>query len=145
MYYSLLDTTYLHIPKLPTTKFSSVTEIVNGSLNIPAIPNHPTFDSLCPQRGWIFQVTSSEKNKIKGNYLASYHKLFRDYLTKNQHVKFIFVVPPHRFKEFAIQEIINTSNRSYNDKPPKMTVPWIEQYVMELDATPMMTKFETAV
>jgi hypothetical protein len=71
--------------------------------------------------------------------------LFKDYLSKNQHVKFIFVVPPHRFKEFSIQEIFNTANRSDKAKPLKMTVPWIEQYMMEMDATPMMTKFETAV
>ena len=139
-------TSTLHIPKLGITQFSHVSEIVDSDLNIPIIPNHPTLDSLCPQHGWIFQVTSAASHKIKGNHLAHFYSLFEPYLKRKQPVKFIFIVPPHRFNDFAIQQIVNSADKSDKTKPsPSMTVPWIEQYVMEMDATPMMTKFDSAV
>ena len=139
-------TTRLRIPKLKPSQFSQVFEFAVDQFTVSIIRNHPTLDSLCPKHGWIFQVTSSEKHDVKGNHLAAFHSLFNRYLQTHTHVKFVFIVPPHRFREFSIQRIVNTAKRTDRTRPPPtMTVPWIEQYVMEMDATPMMTKFETAV
>ena len=54
-------------------------------------------------------------------------------------MKFIFIVPPHRFKDYSIQRIVDSKAKG----PVKdMKVPWIEQYVLEVDVLPLTRSFD---
>ena len=66
----------LKIPKLVINKFTTIADIVPSCLNVPDVPNHPTLDSIFPDYGLIFRVTSAAEHPIKGNYLGEYEKKF---------------------------------------------------------------------
>jgi hypothetical protein len=45
-------------------------------------------------------------------------------------------VPPGKFKEFPIQKIVDSNTGESID------FDWLEQYVLELDATPVANRFD---
>jgi hypothetical protein len=135
------DTTTFKIPRLAVHKFTKVSEIRDGHLNVPDVPNHPTFDSLITDIGTIFQVTSAERHPIKGNYLREYEKVFAKFRARTgKLVKFVFIVPPHRFEDFKLQNVIDSQADD-----AALDVNWIQQYVMEIDASNMISRFEQVV
>ena len=124
-------------------EFETIHEVESGCYNVPLKHNFPTIDSLCPSRGEIYQVTKGERDVIKGNHLESLKPLFSKQISRNKPVKFIFIVPPDRYRNFTIQRIVDSSKKQGGKKsPPLMQVPWIKQYVMEVDATPLVTSFD---
>jgi hypothetical protein len=78
---------------------------------IPSEPNYPSVDSLYPSRGELFQVTSADRHPIKTDNLSTLRPYFSDYLSRNNKVKFIFVVPPHLFENFTIQPFHDPERR----------------------------------
>jgi hypothetical protein len=124
------------IPKLPINNFAVDGDIKSSMYNIPDIPNFPVIDSLCPQRKEMYQITSNDSHVIKGDHLSRIKEHFK--LLPGEKVKLIFVVPPHRFREFTIQKIVDA-------KKQEMRVDWIDQFVMEMDATPLINRFEASV
>src|SRR5208282_5094170 len=97
---------------------------------------------LCPDRGEVYRITNGERHDIEINYLEQLRFCFSKQIEKNQHVKFIFIAPKERFRDFNIQRIIDSKKAVQRSDIPLMEVPWIEEYVMEVDVTPMVTSFE---
>ena len=83
---------------------------------------------------------------IEADHLEELRCYFANLIAKNEPV--IFIVPKESFMTFTIQLIIDSKERK--KKRTKywlfdttlMKVHWIEQYVMEVDVTPMVTAFE---
>lgn len=91
------------IPRSPANKFYYKTEIDPNGYNVPCDPTFASLDSFYPSRGEIYQVTSAERHPIKTENLSFVRPYFADYLSRNNKVKFIFVVPPKHFETFTIQ------------------------------------------
>jgi hypothetical protein len=124
------------IPKSPINNFAVDGEIKSSMYNIPDIPNFPVIDSLCPQRKEMYQIMSNDSHVIKRDHLGRVKEHFK--LSPGEKVKLIFVVPPHRFRKFTIQKIVDA-------KKQEMRVDWIDQFVLEMDATPLINRFEASV
>ena len=141
-----LETFTLHIPKMPILEFNQVNEIREGCFNVPLKCNSfSTIDLLCPDRGEVYCITKGERHDIENNRLEELRSCFAKPIEKNERVKFIFVVHKERFRDFTIQRIIDSKTEVQMSDSLLMDVPWIEQYVMEVDVTPMVTSFEKRV
>jgi hypothetical protein len=125
-----LGITKYNIPKLEENVFFYRRHIRLECYNRPTSPNYDGVDSLCPHRGEIFQVTSTQSHPIKTKNLGLLRPLFDDFLAMNpkQRVKFIFVVLPSRFETFVKQtyvsplesgrrDPIKSASGSQDDKP----------------------------
>jgi hypothetical protein len=106
--------------------------------------NLPSMDAVIPGVG-IMQATVGENHPIKGvqtleRVCTIFKKNFKHTQAPNprtkkkkaqkkieETVKFYFVVPPHRFPSFKLQPIQTANGAS------PLSVPQIEQYVLELD------------
>lgn len=158
-----LQTQQYTIPRSPLNQFFLNRDIVQKAYNVPSEPNYPSVDSLYPSRGELFQVTSAGRHPIKTDNLSSLCPYFSDYLSRNDKVKFIFVVPPHLFETFTVQPFHDPESRrqekreerksgsrvtssskgkehKIHDKEDTSTLfnsTWLEQYVLELDVNPL--------
>jgi hypothetical protein len=93
-----LQTQQYTIPRSTLNQFFYNKDIAQKAYNVPSEPNYPSVDSLYPSRGELFQVTSADRHPIKTDNLSTLRPYFSDYLSRNNKVKFIFVVPPHLFE-----------------------------------------------
>jgi hypothetical protein len=87
----------------------------------------------------MYQITKQETHDIKGNHLAKVKNCFLKQIANGEKVKFIFVVPLERFREFTTQRIIDSAKKAGSKE---MQVTWIEQYVLEVDVTPLTSSFD---
>ena len=133
------ELTIWRIPRMEVHHFDTIAEIEATKYNIPNKRNFPAIDALCPVCCEIIQVTSNCSHGIKGNDLTQLHPIFSPHLKTGQKVKFIFIVPPHRFSDYPVQRIIDSRAKGTTKE---MEVDWIEQYVVEVDVSPLTHSFD---
>ena len=116
-----LDIQEHRIPRSSAHTFYYKTEIDPDGYNVPCDPTFASLDSFYPSRGEIYQVTSAERHPIKTENLSFVRPYFAEYLSRNDKVKFIFVVPPKNFESFTIQPFHDPAQRKHekdDDKKP---------------------------
>ena len=124
----IIKTTKYKIPLLSTNRFHLHSEIQPDKYNIPVQRNFPAIDSLCPNRGEMFQVTSAEDHGVKAVHLTALQAKFKKFREDHpkEKVKLIFVIPPHNFEKFRRQRYIGlaaTDPALASDQAPKPDPP----------------------
>ena len=109
------------IPRSPAHTFYYKSEIDPNGYNVPCDPTFASLDSFYPSRGEIYQVTSAERHPIKTENLSLVRPYFADYLSRNNKVKFIFVVPPKNFEIFTLQPFHDPAQRKQVKEDDKKT------------------------
>ena len=131
-----IKTTKYKIPLLSPNRFYLHSEIQPDKYNIPVKRNFPAIDSLCPNRGEMFQVTSAEDHGVKAEHLTALQPKFKKFREDHpkEKVKLIFVIPPHNFDKFRWQRYLGlaatdpalTSDQAAKPHtPPKKTKSYI--------------------
>ena len=154
------------IPVQKLNYFHIHNDIQNDFYNVPDRKNFAAVDSVAPDLGEMYQLTSAETHPIKGFHLRPLRKFFQPYLNRGEKVKLVFVVPPNRFEKFSYQNYIfpqkKRSGVTYDDEEEttvegeqkdkaQMSVlvkevnEWIDQYVMEVNVDPLVDTFDTRI
>ena len=155
------------IPVQRLNYFHTHNDIQSDSYNVPDRKNFAAVDSVAPDLGEMYQLTSAESHPINALHLRPLRKFFQPYLDRGEKVKLVFVVPPNGFEKFSYQKYIFPQKKgkgvTYDDdeetavegeqKVDKAQMSalveevneWVDQYVMELNVDPLVDTFNTRI